>query len=56
VDNTGLAGLYDYTIDWPDASSSIVTAIEDQLGLKLEVKKAAVEVLVIDKAEKPSAN
>jgi len=28
----------------------------DQMGLKLEAKKEAVEVLVIDHVEKPSAN
>jgi len=40
-----------------DASGpSIVTAIQEQLGLKLESQKAPVEVLVIDHVERPSAN
>lgn len=55
VDRTGLDGLYDYTLEWPDAGSSLFTSV-DQLGLKLEAKKEPVEVLVIDRAEHPSAN
>jgi uncharacterized protein (TIGR03435 family) len=34
----------------------LFTAIQEQIGLKLEAGKAQVKVLVIDKAEKPSAN
>ena len=41
----------------PDASGpSIFTAIDQQLGLKLESKKAPVEILVIDHIERPSEN
>jgi uncharacterized protein (TIGR03435 family) len=41
----------------PDISEpSLVTAIHEQLGLKLESQKGPVEVLVIDHIEKPSEN
>jgi len=55
VDKTGLDGLYDYTFEWPDAGSSLFASV-DELGLKLEAKKEFVEVLVMDRAEHPSAN
>jgi uncharacterized protein (TIGR03435 family) len=63
VDQTGLAGQYDVTLKWtPDAADSdpaavsLFTAIQEQLGLKLEATKAPVEVLVIDSVEKAGAN
>jgi uncharacterized protein (TIGR03435 family) len=55
VDKTGLDGIYDYTFEWPDAGSSLFASL-DQLGLKLEAKKEPVEVLVMDRAERPTAN
>lgn len=61
VDMTGLKGVYDVTLDWAaDARQtekpSLFTAVAEQLGLKLEARKAPVEILVIDRAEKPSEN
>ena len=42
--------------DNPDAAPDLFTAFQQQLGLKLESTKAPVDVLVIDKVEKPSEN
>lgn len=42
--------------DAPDAPPDLMTAIQQQLGLKLDGTRASVEVLVIDHVEKPSAN
>lgn len=65
VDQTGLAGRFDFRLKWtpddapssdPNAPPGFFTAIQEQLGLKLEAVKAPVDVLVIDKVERPSAN
>jgi len=72
VDLTGLTGSYDFTLEWtpeqasppaadaaalPDSGGpSIFTAIQQQLGLKLESRKHPIDVLIIDQVEKPSAN
>jgi uncharacterized protein (TIGR03435 family) len=42
--------------DDPNAPPSLFTALQEQLGLKMEVTKAMVDVMVIDHIEKPSAN
>jgi uncharacterized protein (TIGR03435 family) len=42
--------------DEPDALPSLYTAIQEQLGLKLEPVKTSVKVIVIDRVEKPSEN
>ncbi len=39
-----------------DAPPPLFTAIQEQIGLKLEARKAPVEVLVLDHVEKPSPN
>ena len=64
VDRTGLDSLFDITLEWTvedqftgrgaSASPTIFAAIQDQLGLRLESTRDAVEVLVVDSAEKPS--
>jgi uncharacterized protein (TIGR03435 family) len=72
VDRTGLAGRYDFDLTWtPDDSAaatagaaasgaaqgpSLFTAVQEQLGLKLEPVKAPIDVVVIDHLEKPAQN
>jgi uncharacterized protein (TIGR03435 family) len=59
VDRTGLSGTFALSLEWtPDGSDkpTLFTAIQDQLGLKLEPERAAVEVVVIDRIERPSVD
>ena len=66
VDHTGLAGRFNFQLKYmadetkvstdPNAAPGLFTAIQEQLGLKLEPVKAPAPVLVIDKVERPSAN
>lgn len=61
VDKTGLSGDYDFTLRWgpendSEAGPSIYTAIQEQLGLRLEAAKLPIECLVVDHVERPSPN
>jgi uncharacterized protein (TIGR03435 family) len=72
IDKTGLKGLYDIKLQWSSDSGliaptgndaisassgpSLITAVEDQLGLKLESARGPLPVLVIDSVEKPTEN
>ena len=66
IDKTGLTGQYDLMLKWTrddgtDASSdsstpSIFTALQEQLGLKLQPAKGPVDTLVVDHVEMPSEN
>ena len=66
TDRTGLAGNFDMELSWAtndtlrvDAAQTaptLATAIEDQLGLRLQPSKGQVEVLVIDQIERPTPN
>jgi uncharacterized protein (TIGR03435 family) len=41
----------------PDLNDiNVFQAVEEQLGLKLEARKEVVEMLIVDRVEKPSAN
>lgn len=71
VNKTGLSGTYrvamnfaamaaflgpDATAPAADAPSSVFTAIQEQLGLKLESSRVLNETLVIDRLERPTEN
>jgi len=65
VDQTGLRDRYDFLLKWTSEDHQVsnegsppgfFTAVQDELGLKLESTKALVDVVVIDHVEPPSAN
>ncbi len=67
VDKTGLTAKYNYQLNWsPDdagppssdvaAPPDIFTALEEQLGLKLQPGKEELDTFVIDHVEYPSGN
>jgi uncharacterized protein (TIGR03435 family) len=72
VDKTGLTAKYDFDLQWaPDETqfggdvpvapadapaAPLFSAIQEQLGLRLIATRGPVEALVVDKAERPSAN
>jgi bla regulator protein blaR1 len=72
VDQTGLGGRYDFTLEWtPDPNGAVppgsevqpssqgttfLEALKEQLGLKLKSTKAPLDVLVVDHVERPSEN
>ena len=66
VDTTGLQGRYDFTLTWTPSTAAasseaagapgIFTAVQEQLGLRLQPVKAPADVLVVERAERASAN
>ncbi|MDP8979617.1 MAG: TIGR03435 family protein [Acidobacteriota bacterium] len=69
VDRTGLTGVYDFNVDWPDVTDPdsgvslsealrpvVFAALQNRLGLKLVAQKVSVPVLVIDSVQKASEN
>jgi bla regulator protein BlaR1 len=67
IDRTGLAGNYDFVVNyWPqsnstspppdDAAPVLFEALKQDLGLKLEATTAPFKTLVIDHVEEPTAN
>jgi uncharacterized protein (TIGR03435 family) len=68
IDRTGLgATLYDWAIEWApepstdvsattDLPSTVFSAVQEQLGLKLEPATGSVDVVVIEHVEKPTSD
>lgn len=65
VDFTGLTGRFDLALEWSPVEASaenatgpsVLTAIEEQLGLRLEPRKMPLEVLVVERVNKtPTEN
>ena len=60
VDETGLSGPYDFNLRWsPDAAvtddvPALPTALQEQLGLKLERRRTAAAFFVVDRFERPA--
>jgi uncharacterized protein (TIGR03435 family) len=65
IDKTELGGRkFDFKLRWtpeeqsgtPDAGPSLISALEEQLGLRLESSRGPVETVVVDHVDKPSPN
>ena len=70
VDGTGLTGRYDIDLRFAveglppgapqppadDNAPTLLTAIEEQLGLKLEAGRAPVQILIVDRVDTPTPN
>ena len=70
VDQTGLSGRFDFTLEWMPGSSgpqpanantdpqgpTFLDALREQLGLRLQSTAARIQILVIDHIEKPDPN
>jgi uncharacterized protein (TIGR03435 family) len=57
ADKTGLSGTYDFVLSWSDSTGpSLVTALQEQLGLRVQPQKVQVQTLVIDQIDRPTPN
>ena len=70
TDRTGLTGAFDFDLEWtsgpiapapgaapsPDDGPSIFTALQEQLGLRLEFGRGLFDVVVIDAVSRPTSD
>ena len=66
-DQTGLSGDFDFELRWSDAADAakavplsdvpaLTTAVQEQLGLRLQPQRGPIEVLVVDRVSPPTEN
>jgi uncharacterized protein (TIGR03435 family) len=68
MDATGIGGVFDFKLEWTPEEAppgtpasagpdfSLMAALQEQIGVKLEGRKVPMELIVVDRAEKPSEN
>jgi uncharacterized protein (TIGR03435 family) len=60
ADKTGITGTFDLQLRWSTAAGdeglSVFTALQEQLGLRLDADTVETKVLSVDRVERPSAN
>lgn len=70
IDRTGLSEPFDFDLEWApinvgvdvaaapaqEFAPSLLAALDEQLGVKLDAQRAPIEYVVIDSAERPSEN
>jgi len=55
VDETGIAGVYDYELRWdPQKPESVLSAVREQLGLELREAKRPIEFLIVEPKPTPA--
>jgi uncharacterized protein (TIGR03435 family) len=68
IDRSGLSGTYDFVLRWtpenfqnpagnagPSRDGTLIfTALQEQLGLRLDAQRGPVEFLIIDRVERPT--
>ena len=57
IDKTGLTGQYDFKLSWDETNGPVlITAVQQQLGLRLEAAKVPMQLFVVESAQKPAEN